>query len=265
MWVLALDSATPRLGVALAHLDAQGVIDTCHLAGGEEGAGQHARRLPDLLLEVLADAEHSLDEIDGLVVGLGPGSFTGLRTGMATMNALAYGRRCPIVGVSSLAGLAVDAAVLLRAGDTPPSSSLRLVPCFDARRAEVYAGCFDAAGAPRPPLDRVRAIDPVALLKTLASASSDQIRLFGPGGPAYADLEGSLFWRSELPAFPTGRGLIELAASRLLRGDRDDPLTLVPHYARKAEAELKLAAGELKIPGLTLPSGPKSGPREDPD
>jgi tRNA threonylcarbamoyladenosine biosynthesis protein TsaB len=257
--------ATPRLGVALARLDARGVIDTFQLAGGEEGAGQHARRLPDLLLEVMAAADHSLDEIDALVVGLGPGSFTGLRTGLSTMNALAYGRKCPIVGVSSLAGLAADGAFALGASGREASSTLRLVPCFDARRAEVYAGCFDVQGTPQPPLDRVQAIDPMLLLKTLAAASSQEIHLFGSGGAAYADLEGSLFWRPELPTFPTGRGLIEIAASRLMRGDRDDPLTLLPHYARKAEAELKLQAGELKIQGLTVPSGPKRGPGEDPD
>lgn len=265
MWVLSLDSATPRLGVALAHLGPEGVMEECHLAGGEEGAGQHARRLPDLLLEVLAGAGRSLDEIEALVVGLGPGSFTGLRTGLATMNALAYGRKCPIVGVSSLAGLAVDAASSLGAPGRALSSRIRLVPCFDARRSEVYAGCFDSLGAPQPPLARVQAIDPRGLLKRLATASSDEIHLFGPGGLAYADLEGSLFWRPDLPTFPTGRGLIELATSRLLAGDRDDPLTLVPHYARKAEAERKLEAGALKIRGLTMPAGSSTGSREESD
>ncbi|MDF1564225.1 MAG: tRNA (adenosine(37)-N6)-threonylcarbamoyltransferase complex dimerization subunit type 1 TsaB [Deltaproteobacteria bacterium] len=269
MWVLALDSATPKLGAALARLEtegeAAGSLSDLHLGRGEEGGGQHARRLPDLLLELLVDADLGLEEVDALVVGLGPGSFTGLRSGLATLNALAYGRGCPIVGVGSLPGYAVDAARALEAGGEALPAEALLVPCLDARRAEVYAATCGPAGDLREPLGRARTIAPAELLESLAGHPTEALFLFGPGGKAYPELAASPAWRPALPEHPTGAGLIVLAAPRLLAGESDDPLTLLPTYARKSEAERKLEAGELKIRGLTAPAGPPAAGREDID
>lgn len=269
MWVLALDSATPRLGVALARLtwqeDGTSRLEELHLGQGDEGGGQHARRLPDLLLEVLADAERSVDEVEALIVGLGPGSFTGLRTGLATIKALAYGRRCPLVGVGSLPAYALDARRALDARGELLGPDARLVPCLDARRAEVYAGCFDRSGHGREPLATARAIAPDGLLEKLEAGPGETFLVFGPGGEAYPTLRSSPHWRGDLPTHPTGAGLIELAAPRLRDEAFDDPLTLLPVYARKAEAELKLASGELKIQGLTVPTAGTSRKREDLD
>jgi tRNA threonylcarbamoyladenosine biosynthesis protein TsaB len=252
---LALDGATPRLAVALARLDAGGALREVHRAGGEEGAGQHARRLPDLFLEVCAEAECEVGEIGAWVVGLGPGSFTGLRTALATVKALAWAGGASLIGVGTLAGMTRDALRASsrsgedRGGDA--QGDLCLVPCLDARRGEVYAATFDGAGRPRPPLETPHAVAPERLLEAVASEGT--VRLFGVGASAYEALARSPAFAEDLPAYPRAVGLLECALARLRAGDHDDPLTLLPAYVRRSEAERALDAGTLRIPGLTAP------------
>jgi tRNA threonylcarbamoyladenosine biosynthesis protein TsaB len=90
----------------------------------------HAGRLLVLVEEVLAAAAADWDAIERIAVGVGPGSFTGLRLGIATARGLAQARDLPLVGVSSLAALAVGADLAV----------------IDARRGEVFAAAPDVFG-----------------------------------------------------------------------------------------------------------------------
>ena len=116
--VLAVDTAT-RASIVVLGRDAPLAI------GRREVRHRHGSHLLAQIDEVLEQAGRSLDDLDALAVGTGPGSFTGLRVGLATLKTIAYARRLPLVGVMSSdalrlagaeAGAAGDAAVVLPAG-----------------------------------------------------------------------------------------------------------------------------------------------------
>ena len=99
----------------------------------------HAERLMPLAQAALAEAGHGLEELDAVVVGLGPGPFTGLRVGIATAAALGDGLDIPVHGVPSHDGTARALA--------PSSANGRLLVVTDARRREVYLSAYRADGA----------------------------------------------------------------------------------------------------------------------
>src|SRR5262249_6970325 len=102
--IVALDSSTLTLSLALGRAGEPAPV-------ASERHGPPAKvsdLLPGALLGLLARAGLTLDDVRGFVVGLGPGSFTGLRIGLATVKGLAYARRLPVSGASSLAALALE-------------------------------------------------------------------------------------------------------------------------------------------------------------
>lgn len=130
---LAIDTATEACSVAL-WLDGQ-VSERF-----EPMQREHTARVLPLVRDVLAAAGTSLAQVDGLVCGIGPGSFAGLRIGVGVVKGLALARDLPVVGVSSLAMLAQRA--MREYGAT------QVVAVIDARMNEVYGGVYrrDAAG-----------------------------------------------------------------------------------------------------------------------
>jgi len=100
---LALDTSLPGGSVALRR---DGALV---LARAGDPAEPHAVRLPGTLIDLVAEDGATLDDVQLLAVGLGPGAFTGLRVGLATMQGLAFATGLPIVGVSGLDALAVEA------------------------------------------------------------------------------------------------------------------------------------------------------------
>src|SRR5512145_577200 len=141
MLLAAVETSTLELSCALVEVAAGGrprvLAATAERAAATGKGGGHGARLPQALLDLLAAAGRTLADVDGYAVGLGPGSFTGLRIGLATLKGLAYAQRRPIAGVSSLAAMALAAA------PGAPEGSV-LVPLLDARKAEVYAGFYRA-------------------------------------------------------------------------------------------------------------------------
>ena len=126
MAYLGLDCATPYLALALYE---NGLLaSSCELVGRE-----HAARLPTSLSALLKEAELTPAHLEGVGVGVGPGSYTGLRVGVAAAKGIARGLGVPVRGESTLA--AVAAGVL---GAYEP----RGVVALDARRGNVYAGIF---------------------------------------------------------------------------------------------------------------------------
>ena len=157
MVVLGVDSATAD---AVVGVTAAGeVIRESRIDPGPDGRPRHSQVL-------LGEIEQSVDRAGGwerierIAVGVGPGSFTGLRIGIATARALAQAREIPIAPVGSL-------AVLAR-GISQSSDGALALPVFDARRGEAFAALFDAGGreiwppfvAPPDELaERVRSLD----------------------------------------------------------------------------------------------------------
>jgi tRNA threonylcarbamoyladenosine biosynthesis protein TsaB len=133
MIVLGLDTATPATAVALLDADAPA---SAREARHDPAAGErpgHTAHVLSLAHALLADTGRTFADVDRIAVGVGPGSFTGLRIGVATARALAQAAGAEIVGVSSLRALASGAA-------RPDRGTVLAV--IDARRREVFAAAY---------------------------------------------------------------------------------------------------------------------------
>ncbi|MEI6225030.1 MAG: tRNA (adenosine(37)-N6)-threonylcarbamoyltransferase complex dimerization subunit type 1 TsaB [Deltaproteobacteria bacterium] len=240
MLVAAIDTATPTLSCALLELrgGAVEVITTRTDRQVAPGAG-HGVRLPGALADLLGALGRKVPDVEGFAVGLGPGSFTGLRIALATWKGLAYANRRPIAGVSSLAAMALEAAAALPAG-----SDAVLVPLLDARKGEVYAGFYRVAAGGVTLVRPEEALPPAALavrLDGLGAAVG-----FGEGYAAHEGTIAPLLPRLDgAPSTPSGDAVGRLAASRLDGAAYDEQalFALEPHYVRKSEAEVKFPNG----------------------
>src|ERR1700693_6067923 len=131
MRVLALDTATEACSVAL--LTDAGLVG----AWREVGRG-HAEQILDMVDAVLSEAGIVLGMLDGIAASVGPGAFTGVRISVAVAQGLAFGADLPVVAVTTLEALALQAL---------SGGADQAMACLDARMGEVYWGCFSADSA----------------------------------------------------------------------------------------------------------------------
>ncbi len=259
MLVAALDTATLTLSCALVELAGPGAprlrCVRTERAPQKAAAGApvgHGGRLPGALGELLTAEGLGLPDVEGYAVGLGPGSFTGLRIGLATWKGLAYANRRPIAGVSSLAAMALAAA------PDAPAGAL-LVPLLDAKKGEVYAGFYRADGGSVRAEEPDAALSPAALADRLAAHGGEALA-FGEGYAAFEAALAGRVQRLRTPIdAPSATAVAALAAAKLRGGayDAQALFALEPHYVRKSEAEVKFPQG--LGPGAIGP-GAKSSP-----
>ena len=131
MYILAIDSATPVAGVALLR-DESLIVETFANIGLT-----HSETLMPMVDRVLKDAGLPVGQLHAIAVTIGPGSFTGLRIGLAAAKGLALAADKPLIGISTLEALAHNLSY----------SSLLVGTILDARKGEVYGACFDASQA----------------------------------------------------------------------------------------------------------------------
>lgn len=211
MLVLALDTATPAVTAGVVELTPSTLV-TRALRVVEHTRG-HAELLMPGILRACADAGVSLRAVDAVVVGTGPGPFTGLRVGMVTAAALGDALDVPVHGVCSHDAIAVDA---VRGAGGP------VLVVTDARRREVYWAAYDAAGH-RTAGPHVAA--PAALVELLPALGA-----VGAAGGAGA---GTGLPVRE-PASPAPAGLVSVVAGGLRSGAGPGPLE--PLYLRRPDA-----------------------------
>jgi tRNA threonylcarbamoyladenosine biosynthesis protein TsaB len=221
--IVALDSSTLTLSLAVGRPgEAQPVA--------AERLGPPAKMsdlLPAALLDLLRRAGLTLDDVRGFAVGLGPGSFTGLRIGLATVKGLAYARRLGASGASSLAALALEG---------PENLPLAVVSV--ARRGELYLGRYRRTG------DRVEALAPeeacteAELARWLSGEPEARVL-----GPAVHDARPALLAAGvpetallESPDVPSAWAVARLAGLPP-PFDVQALAALEPHYVRASEAE----------------------------
>jgi tRNA threonylcarbamoyladenosine biosynthesis protein TsaB len=246
--VAALDTSTLTLSCALVEL-APGAPPrlrcerTEHtLRGGKAGGatGGHGARLPSALVDLLDAEGLKLPDVEGFAIGLGPGSFTGLRIGLATWKGLAYANRRPIAGGSSLAAMALAAA-------PDAEDGALLVPLLDARKGEVYAGFYRAREGGIVEIAEDAALPPSALAARVGELSSAGARpvVFGEGLAAYAAELAALPRLTTEVATPPAGSVAALVAESIATASYDAQalFALEPRYVRKSEAELKFPKG----------------------
>ncbi len=190
----------------------------------------HSRRLLGSVDWVMKAAGVSWTDIDGIAVSLGPGSFTGLRIGMAAAKGLVLAAKVPFIGVQTLDAIALSCPII----DNP------LWCLLDARKQEVYAACYkpDVTGRPVQ-------ISPAVAIRPekLADRITEPSILIGPGVAQYHDLFAGIDRVQLVPAAlssPIASRLGFLAAEQLDRGEVLDPSSAAPLYVRASEAEINL-------------------------
>ncbi len=233
MRILAIDTSTWTASVAVT--DEHGAV----IADGEARTETHSENLLPLVADVVARAGVAPRELDAVAVGVGPGSFTGLRVGLATAKGVAFAAARPLWAVSSLAALALELAA---AGD-----AALLVPVLDARRAEIFVGFYRRAGDVVVSAAAERVLAPSALAETLASVRrpDETAALAGDALAAYLDVLAAIAGtvRPACRATPAAAAVARLA----LAGLRADVLGHgAPVYIRPSEAEVMYPDG---VPG----------------
>lgn len=229
--LLAIDTATPSAGVALTGgTFSQGeVLAELRLIGNKT----HSRRMLAVIDVLLRESEIGWEDLDGIAIGLGPGSFTGLRIGMATAKGLAAATGKPLYGVSTLDVLAASCT-----GEEMVCSML------DARKQEVYAAVYGHDSEGRTVRQGEILVLPPANL--LAHLGDHPVLLVGSGARLYGEeLCRQLAGRGRVaPAAlhqPSAAVLGLLAGELALRGEALDPIDGMPLYVRRSDAELNLA------------------------
>ena len=229
--VLGLDSASATASLAV-------VCNGKVLAELTRSTASHGAGIPLATAEVIAQAGITLKDLSGIAVGIGPGSFTGLRVGIAYAKGLVLALGCALVGIPTFDCLALAALE----GHKARQGELICV-VTDARKGEVYANLY------RIGADRLDKISPplVIRLENLFPELSDGVILIGDSQAREVSLllnergiKSTVLDGVELNS--RGRYVAATGAVRIACGDLDTPATLEPLYVRTAEATFKPVA-----------------------
>jgi len=191
----------------------------------------HSERLMPHISTILEMADMTPKALSAIAISIGPGSFTGLRIGLATAKALAYALQIPVIGVPTLNALACGCSL----------PGLYLAPMLDAQKGNVYQAVFEQTEAGLQQIMDTRVIDCSTALKDLAEFNRPVVVLG----------EGAILHRQEIAAFggnlifppphlviPRAGSVGFLGQQLLNEGVRHDVMTMEPLYIRRSEAEV---------------------------
>ncbi|MES2365193.1 MAG: tRNA (adenosine(37)-N6)-threonylcarbamoyltransferase complex dimerization subunit type 1 TsaB [Pseudomonadota bacterium] len=213
MRILAFDTSTEYCSVALLQ---DGVFSVREIHAGQT----HSQILLPMCQEVLAEAQISLAQLDGIAFGAGPGSFTGLRIACAVAQGLAFGADVPVLGIGTLLALA------------EASGAERVIACLDARMGEVYHAVYQREGS-----DWISASEPQLCAPPLVPMPEGAGWMgCGSGFRAYAEplqaRYGAVLSGVRPELYPHARDIARLAAPRIAAGQGVDAELAVPLYIR---------------------------------
>lgn len=225
MKILAIETSTMLGGIAILD-ETEGLIFESRL----NVRTTHSERLMTEIDHALKQAGNKISDFDAFAVGIGPGSFTGLRIGLSTVKGFSFATGKPVVAVPTLEAFAWNF----------PYSIYPVCPMLDARKGEVYAtvfkwrdGCFEKI------VDEI-SIKPAELLREL----DGPVVFAGEGAVLYRAVitgvigDNAIFAPEHLMV-PSPAGMAYLGLKKALAGDFSDPASLVPFYIRRSEAEVK--------------------------
>ncbi len=210
MKFLAFDTATEWCSAALW---VDGVCTQREIHAGQK----HSDLLVPMLMELLAESGLALKQLDAIVYGMGPGSFTGLRIACGVAQGLALGADLPVLGISTLETLAEEAG------------AEQVLACLDARMNEVYAGLYQRENA----VWRCLAGPLVCPPSAAPIPEGDNFVGVGSGFAAYPEIAAARrLSRVDASLIPHARAMARLAAPRLLRGEGLPAENAEPLYIR---------------------------------
>ncbi len=227
--------------------------EVCTIAVGRDGAVEAEyrfyhkmnllRRLLPNIEHTLSDTSYRISDVEAIIVGVGPGSFTGLRIGVTIAKSLAYSLEKPIYGVGSLDALAWSVA---------PAGTQFICPMTHARADEVYWTLTDTSTAENVAEYKVNSIHEV--LDTIATRNAT-VYFCGSAALRHAETIKSCLGAlatvgNSGTSHPSAWGLLTLGMRCIQKGEPDDPLTLAPLYVRKPTPVVRLESGELKTRGV---------------
>ncbi|MBK9760137.1 MAG: tRNA (adenosine(37)-N6)-threonylcarbamoyltransferase complex dimerization subunit type 1 TsaB [Flavobacteriales bacterium] len=221
--LLSFDTATKHCAVALS--------EGCRVLASRVEEGEkfsHAEKLNVFIAEVMTEAGRDMDELDAVAVGVGPGSYTGLRIGLSAAKGLCFALDIPLIGMGTLDVLVAQYLSLPNIDRQPGDV---LFPMIDARRMEVFTTAFDGSGK------EVGESQPMILDDPWCSALPQDKRhlVFGDG----AD-KASALWTGHSQVThvvgirPSVFGLVACAETLFSRGDFADMVRSVPAYGKVA-------------------------------
>ncbi|MDO8947301.1 MAG: tRNA (adenosine(37)-N6)-threonylcarbamoyltransferase complex dimerization subunit type 1 TsaB [Desulfocapsaceae bacterium] len=229
--ILAIDTASSCSAVALTRGSVVGGQVVASLSLNSNVT--HSRRLLAAINWLFNESGTEWQNVDGLAVSLGPGSFTGLRIGMATAKGLITATQKPLLGVSTLDALALNC-----------SGERLICAVLDARKKEVYT-CFyryDTEGIPRRD-GTIRVLSPQRLAEEIQQPVlfvGDAVMLYGE---LWQEALGTRFASAPRTLhYPCASALGLLAGEMLQQDQCLDPDSAAPLYVRASDAELSLGA-----------------------
>ena len=225
MKILALDAATEACSVAL-------LIDDAVREEFVVAPREHAQRLLPMTRGLLAEAECSLNALDAIAVGRGPGAFTGVRIAMSMAQGLALGAERPIAPVSNLAALALRT----QRQHGRERDITRTLVVNDARMGELYWALYAAGADGRlQTVEAEQISQPDALVQRLAETGLQADAIAGNGWAAYAEALAPLQQRlgcEPLEPLPHAEDIARLGALRVADGQTVDAAAAEPVYVR---------------------------------
>lgn len=222
MNLLAIETATEACSVALLHGDA--LIDRSELA-----PRRHAELVLPMAEDLLAEAGITRKQLDVIAVGQGPGAFTGVRLAISVAQGLALALDIPVVPVSSLAALAMQA----------PRNGAAILAAIDARREEIYAGAFSmGTEGINPRINPLRPLmeECVTRAADLPLPQAEAWNVIGSGWKAHGDairerLSAAPRW-ADGDRYPQACDVARLAAPLFQAGKGVAPEHALPVYLR---------------------------------
>lgn len=229
MKILAIETSTMLGGVAITD-DLSGLIAEIRF----NVKSTHSERLMTGIDHILKQAGLKLSDIDVFAVAIGPGSFTGLRIGLSTVKGFSYATGKPIVSVPTLEALAWNF----------PHCRYPVCTMLDARKKEVYAALFKWSDE-----GPVRLINEVSakvslLLEDSRFLSGEKIIFTGEGALLYRDkiievMGGKAIFATSEKMVPTPSNIASIGIRKAMEGEFSEPVSLVPFYLRRSEAEIR--------------------------
>jgi tRNA threonylcarbamoyladenosine biosynthesis protein TsaB len=236
--ILAIETSTLTASVAI-------LVDGKIAVEKESGVNTHSEQLLPLIDECLKSCGLKLNDLQTIAVGAGPGSFTGLRIGMATVKGLCFAADISVTPVSSLAALALDCK-------SAEQSDALILPVLDARRKEIYAGFYQYEEGALCKRGDERVLAPEGLPALVAERSEARIILCGDGASKYQDVFADLGELDlESRRTPSASAVARLAQTM---APEDMLANAAPTYVRLPDAQIKFPDGN---PGGTFSVPPK--------